>query len=190
VLADLSPGMVGEARGHLCRVDREFQLAVADAQALPFLDESFDAVVANHMLYHVPNRPRALAELRRVLRPEGRFYASTVGRVHMRELGELIRAAAPNWSSWAAGEGNPEAFTLENGADQIAASFPNVELRRYDDALVVTEAPPLVAYALSGSARAVLRGSSERAFVAAVEERLARDGAIRITKDSGLFVAW
>jgi len=40
---------------------------VHDAQALPFADHSFDAIIANHMLYHVPNRPAAYAEFCRVL---------------------------------------------------------------------------------------------------------------------------
>ena len=43
--------------------------AVLDLQALPFPEACFDAVIANHMLYHVPDRPRALAEVQRVLKP-------------------------------------------------------------------------------------------------------------------------
>jgi demethylmenaquinone methyltransferase/2-methoxy-6-polyprenyl-1,4-benzoquinol methylase len=44
----------------------------ADARALPFGDASFDAVMCVSMLHHVDDRPRALAEQRRVLRPGGR----------------------------------------------------------------------------------------------------------------------
>ena len=44
----------------------------ADAAALPFEDASFDAVTCVSMLHHVDDRPRALAEQRRVLRPGGR----------------------------------------------------------------------------------------------------------------------
>lgn len=74
--------------------EKRFVYAVADAQALPFADATFDAVIANHMLYHIPDLPRALAEIRRVLKPAGRFYASTIGREHMHELDELI------WECW------------------------------------------------------------------------------------------
>src|SRR5439155_8279412 len=109
-----------------------------------FDDSTFDAVIANHMLYHVPDRESALAEIRRVLRPDGRFYAATVGRNHLRELSALVTRFAPDWVSWAAAEGDPEAFVLENGADQVGRWFPRVELRRYEDELVVTEAGPLV----------------------------------------------
>ena len=70
-LTDLSPGMVNEA---LARVGesgrfRTVQARAADAQELPFEDASFDVAVANHMLYHVPDPGRAIAELARVLRP-------------------------------------------------------------------------------------------------------------------------
>ena len=65
--ADLSPGMLHSARP-LAGSD---PLLVADAQALPFPCDAFDVTLAMHMLYHVPDRALAIAELRRVLRPDG-----------------------------------------------------------------------------------------------------------------------
>ena len=44
-----------------------------DAQKLPFDDSQFDVVVSNLGVCHVPDQPRALSEVRRVLRPNGRF---------------------------------------------------------------------------------------------------------------------
>ena len=78
VLTDLSAGMLKGAATKLARPDA-FQLCEADAQALPFEGAGFDAVIANHMLYHVPDRPRAFAEVRRVLKPGGKLYAATNG---------------------------------------------------------------------------------------------------------------
>jgi len=63
-----------------------FTFAVVDAQAIPYPDAHFDAIIANHMLYHVPDRPKALAEIRRALKPGGHFYASTLGANHLREM--------------------------------------------------------------------------------------------------------
>lgn len=71
------------------RLGHRFTFAQADAQALPFRDASFDAVIANHMLYHVPDIPRALGEVRRVLKPSGFCYAATMGVANMREVDEL-----------------------------------------------------------------------------------------------------
>mgnify|MGYP001172912111 CR=1 FL=1 len=89
-LTDLSPGMLADAETALSR-HRPFIFRQADAQDLSFPNASFDAVLANHMLYHVPDRPRALSELQRVLRPRGRLYAATHGAGHLKELQELLR---------------------------------------------------------------------------------------------------
>jgi ubiquinone/menaquinone biosynthesis C-methylase UbiE len=188
-LTDVSDGMLAEARRTIGDHPR-FRYVVADAQELPFVEARFDVVIANHMLYHVPDRPKALGEIRRVLRSDGRFYASTIGQGHLHELGMLISRFATDWVSWAAAEGKPDAFTLENGAEQIARYFSRVELRRYEDALVVTEAKPLLAYMLSGSAKSALDEERIRGIAEFVDDELATRGALRITKDSGLFVAW
>jgi ubiquinone/menaquinone biosynthesis C-methylase UbiE len=68
VMSDLSAGMAREARGNLAgRVER-LRVCVLDARQIPFPDASFDVALANHMLYHVPDRPRALAEIARASR--------------------------------------------------------------------------------------------------------------------------
>lgn len=200
-LADLSAGMLAEARRNLGDArqfsfvtedvqDLPFSFVTADVQDLPFADARFDLIVANHMLYHVPNRPRALAELRRVLRPGGRLAAATNGRGHLRELGELMTRFAPELvAQTATAEGDPNAFNLENGADQLSAFFPSVELRCYDDALVVPDPEPLVAYVLSGAAASALDADRVRALRHVLEAEIAARGAIRIAKESGLFLA-
>ena len=65
-LTDLSTGMLSEARNRIGELET-FSYASCDAQSLPFPDERFDVIVANHMLYHVPDKARALAEMRRTL---------------------------------------------------------------------------------------------------------------------------
>ena len=75
-LSDLSAGMLDDARRGLAHGASRFHVARIDAQSIPFADQSFNAVVANHMLYHVPDRPRAYGEIARVLRPGGRLFAA------------------------------------------------------------------------------------------------------------------
>jgi ubiquinone/menaquinone biosynthesis C-methylase UbiE len=188
MLTDFSPGMLEEARQNLVGAGR-FAFEVADAQALPFDDASFDVVIANHMLYHVPDRPRALAEIRRVLKPAGRFCATTVGETHLRELRDLAVRFDPALVGWG---GSPaHGFRLENGAAQLAPFFDRVALQRYDDALVVTEAEPIVAFVASSDARSLLNGPRRAEFARFVEQELqASGGAIYITKDSGIFEAY
>jgi ubiquinone/menaquinone biosynthesis C-methylase UbiE len=185
-LSDFSPGMLDEARHNLASAGRPFRFEVIDAQSIPFADASFDAVLANHMLYHVPDRPRALSEIRRVLRPGGRLYASTVGAAHLREIGELVRRFD---ARIVFGIGDEASFTLESGAQQLAPYFSSVVLHRYEDALIITEAEPLIAYVLSGRVGASLEGERVAEFAAFVQRELAQQGVIHITKDSGLFEA-
>jgi len=184
-LSDFSAGMLQEAQTALGQRAQRFNFQVIDAQAIPFADASLDVVIANHMLYHVPDRPKALAEIRRVLAPAGRLYASTVGTQHLKEVGDLIHHVAPDFI-WGVAT---EEFTLENGAAQLAPYFSSVLLRRQENALVVTEAQPLVEYILSGQAARVFVGERLEQLRSLIEQRLAEHGAISITSVSGLFVA-
>ena len=91
---------------------------VGDVQALELPDESFDCAVAAWMLYHVPDVPRALAELARVLRPGGRLVAVTNDVDHLRELLELL------------GEGPAGGrFGGSDGEELLRASFATIERR-------------------------------------------------------------
>ena len=186
-LTDFSPGMVEKAQKNLQGNERPFTFGLVDAQSIPYDDESFDAVIANHMLYHVPDRAKALSEIHRVLRPGGMLYASTVGDNHLRELDEMV-ARFDTTGDYMFDSNNP--FTLENGAEQLAPWFSEVAVHRYEDDLEVTEVEPLVTYAASmATAESVLVGDKLSELAAYAEQELARHGVIHITKDSGMFDA-
>jgi len=183
-LADLSGGMLEEARRNLAGVQPAFRFVQVDAQALPFGDARFDTVIANHMLYHVPDLRRALAEVRRVLHPGGRLYAATNGRDHMRGL----HAAVERVASAGTFQSPAETFGLENGEAALAPWFEPVELRRYENTLVVTEVEPLLTYV--ASYRAEVRSAEVQAALRRLwEEELASRGAVRVTAETGMFVA-
>jgi SAM-dependent methyltransferase len=115
---DLSMGMLRSAAHAV--------LFRADVAALPVRDGAFDAVLAVHMLYHVPDRVTAVRELRRVLAPEGVCVAVTNGARHTRALRALVERAvgraAPGWRMTPA----TQAFTAENAAAQLGAAFGSV----------------------------------------------------------------
>jgi ubiquinone/menaquinone biosynthesis C-methylase UbiE len=184
-LSDLSSGMLDAAWRNLVVTGRAFQFKEIDAQSIPFDDETFDAVIANHMLYHVPDRPKAIAELKRALKPGGRLIATTVGENHMREMmGWYAQVHVSNiWQSFA----NP--FTLENGTEQLKPYFPNVVLSRYEDNLEVTEVAPIMAYIRSGIRVSELSKQELSNLQHDLEEELKEKGKIFISKDSGLFEA-
>jgi ubiquinone/menaquinone biosynthesis C-methylase UbiE len=86
--ADVSPFMAEKARERLGEA-RNASVLVEDAQALTFLDETFDAVVCNLGLMFFPEPARALSEFRRVLRPGG-WTAASVNTVPARSYNHQI----------------------------------------------------------------------------------------------------
>ena len=185
-LTDLSPGMLAAARVRLQPGLPNVRFAIADSQAIPFADDAFDVVIANHMLYHVPDIPRALAEIRRVLRPDGQFHAATNGSRHMIELDRLVARIAPG----AKDENAAARFGLENGAAQLERVFDQVERRDYVDSLAVTDADAIVRYVLSGAVHEVFTAERIAALRRAVDDEIAVTGAFRITKSTGLFTCY
>lgn len=184
-LSDFSRGMLEQARQNLAALLHPFQFALIDATSIPFADATLDAVIANHMLYHVPDRPRALAEICRILKPGGHFYASTIGESHLQELDRLEKqfdVTLDDFNSPA-----NRAFTLENGAQQLAPWFRDISVSHYPDALLVTDVPPLVDYILSTIKMDKPTQGKLAEFLA--REMVEQGGAIRISKDSGLFRA-
>jgi 2-polyprenyl-3-methyl-5-hydroxy-6-metoxy-1,4-benzoquinol methylase len=185
LLTDLSHGMVHSARGPLGMSGVTY--AVCDAQCLPLRSDSYDLVVANHMLYHVPERSAALAEIARVLRPGGRLCASTVGEGHLREMHAWLASACPEAA--VAEALRLPAFTLQSGESELTAAFPRVTRADYADDLVITSVEPVLAY-LRSFWSALLGDTELRALTEILSSELRDTGRIFVHKESGLFLAY
>jgi Methylase involved in ubiquinone/menaquinone biosynthesis len=70
---DVTPEMLAVARDRAGRLGLDVTLQEGDAQALPFADASFDTVVCTLALCGIPDDRKAIAEMKRVLRPGGRL---------------------------------------------------------------------------------------------------------------------
>jgi len=186
-VSDFSAGMVEEQRQSLARIPRPFEFREIDIQAIPYEDQVFDGVIANHMLYHVPDRAKAMAEMRRVLKPSGTLYTATNGEKHMRELHLLMRQFGFQPEEWLGGFVARHAYTLENTAEQLRAQFAQVEVVRYEDTITLTEVEPLIEYILSHP----INPKDERLVPlrAYVEDEIAKNGKMAITKDMGVAIA-
>ena len=184
-LSDLSSGMLDSAWRNLVVTGRNYKFKEIDAQEIPFEDETFDAVTANHMLYHVPDRSKAIGEIKRVLKTGGHFFATTVGDNHLKEITNWFRQIHKSevWDSFS------NLFTLENGLDQLKPFFPNVTVSRYEDNLHVTELEPLIAYLRSGVRAGELSEDEFAKLESDLDKELKEKGKIFITKDSGMFEA-
>lgn len=177
IVSDLSPGMVETTRRAMPAAAGYVACALPD---LPFGDDIFDLVIADHMLYHVNERQRGLREIRRVLRHGGTLFAATNGREHLHEIKALM-------SDFGIEGGDISAsFTLENGEGQLRQVFGEVRREDYPDALRVTDPELLLRYIASISPRVEARRKEMRAAVAA---RIAADGAFYVVKSTGAFTA-
>jgi ubiquinone/menaquinone biosynthesis C-methylase UbiE len=184
-LSDFSPGMLQEAQQNLEQSHGNFSFQVVNAQEIPFADNTFDGIIANHMLYHVPDRAQAFAEIRRVLRPQGRFYATTNGEKHLQEMHTLMEQAGIPLNGTVGISG----FTPENGAAQLAHWFSRIELLDYKNDLQVTEAEPLIAFILSAVKSESVDAQKLQKLRDNIYHELGTKGSIFITKATGLFIA-
>lgn len=109
---DLDPDMVALARRRLAAYAPQcLRLGVGDVTRIEEADASFDAVFDFGIIHHVPNWPAAVAEVRRVLKPGGRFFFE-----------EVTRHALERWTY--------RTFTLHPGENRFSAAEFMAELER------------------------------------------------------------
>lgn len=183
-LSDISEGMVEEVRNKL---GTDFNCIVADAEKIPFKDEYFDTIIANHVLFYLNDLNIGLKEISRVLKPDGILYCSTYGKNHMKEITEIVQ----NFDSTInlSNHSLYDIFGLENGENILKKYFYNVRRMDYQDSLEITESKPLIDYIMSchGNQNEIL-GPRLNEFKEFVEELLKKNGKIVVTKQAGLFV--
>ena len=127
------------------------RLTHSDAMRLPYADHSFDVVMANHVLYHLDDIDGGLAEIKRVLKPDGRLLAATDSIHTLPELQILLRRAIVLLTSNGAAQVHPpdlpsDAFALENGTRMLARHFFAVMRHDLPSQLVFTAADPAMDY--------------------------------------------
>ncbi len=97
-VTDLSPGMVDAAKANAERLGFTVEGRVADAERIPYDDNTFDVVVGHAVIHHIPDVEQAFREMLRVLKPGGRFVIAgeptQVGDWYARRLGRLTWKAA------------------------------------------------------------------------------------------------
>ena len=101
VAIDLSQAMIAEARQRSVGVNLPVEFQVADAQQLPYADNTFDGCRCDRSFMHIPDPKRALLEMRRVTKPGGRVvvYEVDFGTVTIDAPDRpLARQVANAWS--------------------------------------------------------------------------------------------
>lgn len=183
VLNDISEGMLRDTRREM--EDDRFSFRSFDCHQIPYPEQQFDLVVANHVLFYCEDLKAVLSEVRRVLKPGGKFVCSTYGATHMKEITDLVQGF--HASITLSADKLYERFGLENGATLLAPYFQSVQMQIYEDRLLVNQAEPLIEYILSchGNQNQYIldRYKDFRAYV----EKKTKNG-FSITKYAGVFV--
>ena len=186
LLTDISYGMIRDAARNLSDNGSPFRYEVMDAHHIYKLDDSFDRVIANHVLFYCDNLDMVCSEVYRVLRQGGIFICSTYGSEHMNEISSLVKEFDDRIELSA--DKLYYHFGKENGKKQLQEYFSDVSWVQYDDSLYVTDYEPVVEYVLSchgNQNRLIVDRYKE--FVAFIKEKT--DKGLKITKDAGVFIA-
>lgn len=183
-LSDFSQGMVDILEDKYKNSNVKVQQV--DIQNIPFEDNSFDVVVANAMLYHVPDLEAGLKEVKRILKPNGVFYTSTFGE---NGLFEYIASSMNTIFNKDIGKQINRSFTMENGKTKLEKYFGQVERRDYADGLKVTVAEDLVDYIASMTSVIEIENFDKGVALTYFEDIIKEKGSIDIKKSYGMFKA-
>jgi ubiquinone/menaquinone biosynthesis C-methylase UbiE len=136
---DLTDSAVAAVRERLALEGLDADLRVADAESLPFADGEFDLVYSWGVLHHTPDTERALAEVRRVLRPGGEAKVMLYSRRSWVALGVWLRygllRGAPQktptelLATWMESPGT-KAYT-QRELERLFAAFSDVRYERF-----------------------------------------------------------
>lgn len=127
------------------------RVTLSNAEKLPFDDDSFDIVMANHMIHHVQNIEVALAECRRVLVTGGVLVIATNSMATMPELQVLMRRAVvlltrTGAATVRAPDMPTDRFALENGIRLLSRQFYAIVRHDLPSNLVFPDVEPAMKY--------------------------------------------
>jgi ubiquinone/menaquinone biosynthesis C-methylase UbiE len=96
-VTDLSPGMVEVAKRNAHNLGFEVEGRVADAERLPYDDDTFDIVIGHAVLHHIPDLDQSMREILRVLKPGDRFVFAGEPTRH----GDIVARKLSQFTWWA-----------------------------------------------------------------------------------------
>lgn len=179
-LTDFSEGMLETARTTLGE-HPSILYSVVDIQDIPFPNASFDIVIANMMLYHVPNLPLGLSEVRRVLKPGGKFYCATYGEHGITEyIADLLK-------DFGIEDRINRSFTLQNGAAQLNPFFHKIMRDNYPDSLAIPNIDQFIDYIYSLAALDNLQTIPRDVLQSTLKTRI-KNGILTVPKEYGMFI--
>lgn len=185
ILSDFSAKMVEIAKGKFEFYPNVFFKEI-DINTIPFGDEQFDIVIANHMLYHIQDLDNALNEVYRVLKKDGIFYSSTNGQKGIRSyLDNMFKEISPDIVAYE----DVYNFNLQNGKEILEKHFSKVKRVDYPDSLEVTDVNDLIAWMISTVSISKLKDEDINKAKNYLDNIMKEYGKIEIPKETGLFIS-
>ena len=185
ILSDKSRGMLDSARTNLAEVGIKAHFQVSEVEYLPFESATFDAVLAQFMLYHASSQGGALREIRRVLKKRGWAGVVLTQPGHMDEIFRVMRqlypASVPVFDS--------DRFTSEEGASLLQREFGDVQRHNYELQMRVTDAEMLARYAESSvEGLLTLPSSYWDDYLNVIGKEISSKGYFAVNKKYALFI--
>lgn len=187
-LTEIFQDMISEAKINLIEKNNRFKFMLVDLENLPFEDNTFDIVIANHILFLMKDLDKVLLEIKRVVKPQGVIYCSTIGEKHMRELENLLHIFSSNiilnedklYSK----------FGLENGQNILEKYFSHVDRILYNDKLIVDDVNGILEYIYSIPGNILdIVDNKRKEFESFIKNYIENYGSIHITNSLGMFKA-
>ncbi len=176
-VTDLSPGMVKVALRNAEHLGLDVDGRVADAERIPYDDDTFDLVVGHAVLHHIPDVSAAFREVLRVLKPGGRFVfagePTKIGDTYARRLGQLTWWLTTNVTKLGPLSGWRRPQSELDESSRAAALEAVVDLHTFDPTALektAREAGATDVRAVTEELAAALFGWPVRTFEAAVPQ--------------------
>ena len=187
VLTDLSKGMVDSARINLKKYQRRFGFLASDASRTPFADNTFQMIIANHMLYYFENKQKIFTEIDRLLTDDGFAYASTISTSNFKELIDIVAVFDKNLEF--ENVQTVRSFNLANGECVLSSHFNISDIFIYQNDIIVNNTAPVILYLAScySPEQLDILKSKYIDFKKYLESVIKETGAIRITNKNVLF---
>lgn len=185
-ISDFSESMLNIAKINLKDIKFKFKFKEINAESIPFKDNTFDIIIAQHMIYFIPNIDKALKEIKRVLRPGGKLYVTANSKYSMSELNELLEDFLPK--SGLNSNGYSTRFELENGKEILEKYFKNIYVNVLDGKIIIDNPNPVVSYKASTiQGEKVLIGDKRKEFKEYLKKYIKDNGNISITTKTCMF---
>lgn len=185
-LTDICEDMLKETKQNLNKYNHNFNFKLADPSNIPFENETFDVVIANHILFYMKDLDKVLYEINRVLKKNGEFYCSTIDNSHMKELEDLMLRFNSNINI---SEKNIYSkFSVDNGESILKKYFKDINKCYYTDELIVDDTKGILEYiyTIPGNILEII-DTKKKEFESYIDVNINKQGELKITNSNVLF---